>query len=104
MTVIRKVSSRLKKAEETPQKVEVIKTEIRQTGKFDLKTKKQCQFCKAKLLPYYWDISSLRKYLNDRGRIVPKSRSGVCAKHQRNLSREIKRARHLALLPFTVRI
>lgn len=64
--------------------------------------KKKCAGCKNE--PRYWDASSLRRSLSDRGRIYPRTRTGYCAKHQRQLAREIKRARHLALLPFTVKV
>lgn len=65
--------------------------------------KKYCHFCVSKTEPVYWDAAILRRYLSDRGRIYPRQRNGACAKHQRRVSREIKHARHLALLPFTVR-
>lgn len=80
-------------AEEASEKTAVLK-----------RTKKVCQFCTAKIEPKYWDVNTLRRYLSDRGRIVSRSRFGTCAKHQRRVSQEIKRARHLALLPFTVRV
>ena len=48
----------------------------------------------------YKDFDRLRRYVSDRGKIEPRRKSGVCAKHQRALSNAIKRARHLALLPF----
>jgi small subunit ribosomal protein S18 len=48
----------------------------------------------------YKDVDRLRRYITDRAKIEPPRRSGVCAKHQRALSTAIKRARHLALLPF----
>jgi len=48
----------------------------------------------------YKDIGLLARYVNERGRIMPRRRTGTCAKHQRELSRAIKRARHLALMPF----
>lgn len=66
--------------------------------------KKVCQFCSNKTEPHYFDIVALRRFINDRGRIVTRARSGACAKHQRRITKEIKRARHLALLPFTVRV
>lgn len=66
--------------------------------------KKACAFCKSKLQPAYWDAAGLRRFVSDRGRIVPRTKSYLCAKHQRKLSREIKRARHLALLPFVIKI
>lgn len=77
------------------------KDEATQTG---ARPKKYCLFCRTKTEPKYWDAATLRKYINDRGRIIPRARMGTCAKHQRRLSKQIKYARHLALLPFTARI
>lgn len=67
-------------------------------------TKKKCAFCQTKTTPAYTDAATLRKYLTDRARIVPKIKTGACAKHQRRITTEIKRARHLALLPFTPKV
>jgi small subunit ribosomal protein S18 len=60
-----------------------------------------CSFCKGKVGPTYKNYSELEKYITDRAKILPKSRTGVCTKHQRRLAVEIKRARNLGLLPFT---
>ena len=60
-----------------------------------------CPFCRAKLNPDYKNFNELGGYVTDRAKIIGKARSGVCSKHQRRLSRAIKRARHLGLLPFT---
>jgi small subunit ribosomal protein S18 len=60
-----------------------------------------CPFCKGKTTPDYKKYQDLARYLTDRAKIVPKSRTGLCAKHQRRLAIAIKRARHLGLLPFT---
>lgn len=60
-----------------------------------------CSFCKQGLEPNYKDYNNLEKFISDRAKIVGKARSGVCSKHQRALGGEIKRARHLGLLPFT---
>ncbi len=62
---------------------------------------KVCAFCAEKIEIDYKDVSRLRKYISDRGKIEPRRRSGVCAKHQRRLALAIKRARFLALLPYT---
>ena len=64
--------------------------------------RKVCAFC-AEHIPSidYKDIDRLRRYLSDRAKIEPKRKTGVCAGHQRELATAIKRARHLALLPFT---
>jgi small subunit ribosomal protein S18 len=49
----------------------------------------------------YKETEKLRRYITDRGKIIPRRVTGACAKHQRQLTRAIKRARFLALLPFT---
>ena len=61
-----------------------------------------CSFC-VDHVDYidYKDLPRLRRYISDRARIEPKRKSGTCAKHQRVLATAIKRARHIALLPFT---
>ena len=67
------------------------------------KTKEACYFCKDKREPSFKDTQVLKRYLTERNKIISRSRTGVCAKHQRDLSKSIKHARHLALLPFTAR-
>ncbi|MGI6189687.1 MAG: 30S ribosomal protein S18 [Clostridiales bacterium] len=61
-----------------------------------------CSFCldKAESIDYK-DVSRLRKYITERGKILPRRISGNCAKHQRQLTVAIKRARNVALLPYT---
>lgn len=64
--------------------------------------KKTCQFCVDKVNEIdYKDVAKLRRYLTERAKIVPRRMSGNCAKHQRQLTTAIKRARIIALLPFT---
>jgi small subunit ribosomal protein S18 len=64
--------------------------------------KKVCSFCvdKADSIDYK-EVGRLRKYITERGKILPRRISGNCAKHQRQLTVAIKRARNVALLPFT---
>ncbi|MEJ7555004.1 MAG: 30S ribosomal protein S18 [Aquificaceae bacterium] len=64
--------------------------------------KKVCYFCEAKKDPSYKEYEELRKFMTERGKIIGRRQTGVCAKHQRMLAREIKRARQLALLPYLV--
>ena len=60
-----------------------------------------CAFCKKDAKEAnYKDYDDLRRYLTERGKIKPRRKNATCAKHQRRLSIAIKRARHLALLPF----
>lgn len=64
--------------------------------------KKVCAFCAYKVESIdYKDIAKLRKYVSERGKIVPRRINGNCAKHQRQLTTAIKRARMIALLPFS---
>src|SRR3989344_279569 len=61
--------------------------------------KRECFFCKGKIEPSYTDIVTLRKFVSDRAKIVPKMRSSACSKHQRRITKQVKYARHLSLLP-----
>ena len=64
--------------------------------------KKVCQFCVDRIENIdYKDVPRLRRYLSERAKIVPRRGTGTCARHQRELTVAIKRARHLALLPFS---
>ncbi len=63
---------------------------------------KFCQFCVDKNIEInYKNIDTLRRFVTEDGRICPRRQTGTCAKHQRALASEVKRARHIALLPFT---
>ncbi|HNP71395.1 MAG TPA: 30S ribosomal protein S18 [Kouleothrix sp.] len=63
--------------------------------------RKVCGFCTDKIrVADYKDIKRLQRYVSDRGKILPRRRTGTCARHQRGLTVAIKRARHMALLPF----
>jgi small subunit ribosomal protein S18 len=64
--------------------------------------RKVCSFCVDKVDQIdYKDVAKLRRFTTERGKILPRRISGVCAKHQRKLTVSIKRARAIALLPFT---
>ena len=60
-----------------------------------------CGYCKEKREPDYKKHEDLARFITDRAKIMPKTRTGLCAKHQRRVAKEIKRARSLGLLPFT---
>lgn len=60
----------------------------------------ECFFCKGKTVPTYGDVTVLHKFITERGKIIMRTRSGLCAKHQRRLTSAVKHARHLALLSF----
>ncbi len=65
--------------------------------------RKVCSFCVDKVEYIdYKDVGRLRRFVNERGKIVPRRISGNCAHHQRQVTAAIKRARIIALLPFTV--
>lgn len=61
-----------------------------------------CPFCAEKMADLdYKDVASLKRFISERGRILPRRRTAACAKHQRMISNAIKRARQIALLPYT---
>ncbi|RMD99856.1 MAG: 30S ribosomal protein S18 [Calditrichaeota bacterium] len=66
-----------------------------------LKKRRICRFCEEGI-PYidYKDEKRLARFTTEQGKIIPRRTSGTCAKHQRMLTKAIKRARHLALMPF----
>jgi len=65
--------------------------------------RKVCRFCADKNVPIdYKDPGTLKYFITDRGKVIPRRISGNCAKHQRKVSVAIKRARMIALMPFTV--
>jgi len=71
-------------------------------GRRYIPKRKVCSFCVAHVETIdYKDPAMLRRYISDRGKIEPRGKTGTCAKHQRALAQAVKRARHLALLPFT---
>ena len=68
-----------------------------------MRKRKVCQFCADKALKIdYKDVARLKKYISERGKILPRRVTGTCARHQRMVTTAIKRARNLALLPYTV--
>ena len=72
--------------------------------KITIKKNRVCYFCAQdqKAIDYK-DIQTLKRFISSYAKIVPRRKSGVCTKHQRKLARAIKRARFMALLPFTTR-
>jgi len=74
-------------------------------GGFDRRRRgrsRSTQYCPEGRCFDYKDVDTLKKYINETGKIKPRRQTGNCARCQRELAREIKRARHLALLPFVV--
>ena len=65
--------------------------------------KKVCVFCGEKSAPIdFKDVARLKKYVSERGKILPRRITGNCAKHQRALTVAVKRARHISLMPYTM--
>lgn len=58
-----------------------------------------CQMCAGRDIDYK-DVNVITRYINDKGKISPRRSSGACAKHQRHIAREVKRARFMALIPY----
>ena len=63
--------------------------------------KKVCVFCGKDNVIDYKDTNKLKRYVSERGKILPRRITGTCAKHQRALTVAVKRARHVALMPYT---
>jgi len=74
----------------------------RRKRKTVFRRRKVCRFCvDNKLLVNYKDVNTLKHFVTERGKIIPRRISGNCARHQRQITTEIKRARLLALMPYT---
>jgi len=88
-----------------PQRTERPQRDVqRRRRTFHPRARKRCAFCEKKALQIdYKKVDLLKNYMTDRGKIKPRRRTGLCARHQRRLTTAIKRARHLALLPFTIK-
>jgi len=66
-----------------------------------IRRRRECRFCREKVdWIDYKDVETLKAFIPERGKIMPRRLSGVCAPHQRMLTRAIKRARNIALLPY----
>ncbi|TSC86888.1 MAG: ribosomal protein S18P [Microgenomates group bacterium Gr01-1014_7] len=98
--ITRKIISKGKRETLKEEKPQAVVEEVPR----EARPKRFCLFCKHKITPTYTDIATLRRFLTDRAKIVAKQRSGVCSKHQRAVAKNIKYARHLALLPFTPKV
>ena len=67
-----------------------------------MRRKKVCIFCADKFMPDYKNINLMRRFISDRGKILTMRTSGCCARHQRSIAQEIKKARQLGFIPYTV--
>lgn len=61
---------------------------------------KKCPLCEQDIVVDYKDVPLLKKYVSERGKILGRDRTGICANHQRQVTRAVKRARYIALMPF----
>ena len=68
-------------------------------AEFYRKKKKFCQMCAGKSVDYK-DVMIVSKYINEKGKIMPRRMTGACAKHQRHIANQIKLARYMALIPY----
>jgi small subunit ribosomal protein S18 len=69
-------------------------------AEFFRKKKKVCQLCLGKDIDYK-DVDIVRRYINEKAKILPRRVTGACAKHQRVVAAEVKKARFMALIPYT---
>ena len=68
---------------------------------FYRRKKKVCMMCHKKAVVDYKDVDTLKRYINEKGKILPRRVTGNCARHQRFIATQIKRARAIGLLPYT---
>ena len=80
-----------------------VKTDKKKFFKHSKNKKKVCAFCEDKKLMFidYNDANRLKKYVTEKGKIISSRQTGTCSRHQRELTTAIKRARNIALLPFS---
>ena len=69
-------------------------------AEFNRRKKKICMMCAGKTVDYKY-VETLRRYTNEKGKIVPRRETGTCALHQRHVSKQVKRARAIALMPYS---
>ena len=67
-------------------------------AEFFRKKKKVCQMCAGKDVDYK-DVNVITKYINEKGKIMPRRMTGACSRHQRHIANQVKRARFMALIP-----
>jgi len=73
-------------------------------GRFRRPGRKPCRFCAEKIVQIdYKDFNRLKSFVTERGKILPRRMTGTCSRHQRELTRAVKRARNIAMLPFMVK-
>ena len=68
-------------------------------AEFYHKKKRICQMCAGKSVDYK-DVMIINKYINEKGKILPRRMTGACAKHQRHIANEVKKARFMGIIPF----
>lgn len=98
--ITRKVISKASVSSKETESVKQPSEEVQKAGR----SKKVCFFCQSKTIPQYTDTTVLRRFTTDRAKISSHLRNNLCSKHQRAAARQIKYARHLALLPFTPKV
>ncbi|MEK7617125.1 MAG: 30S ribosomal protein S18 [Patescibacteria group bacterium] len=99
---IRKITSK-----EVMKKIEPVEAEVAKESPPDARRevkKRGCTYCETRMVPSYTDTQTLKRFLSERGKILPKGYTKVCSKHQRAVTKQIKYARHLSLLPFTPKV
>ena len=69
---------------------------------FYRRRKKVCIMCEGKTLGYK-DLDTIKMFISEKGKILPRRATGTCAKHQREVARQVKRAREIALIPYTAK-
>jgi len=96
--ILTKMRSRSKKGSEN----RGLEARDRRFGARASRVRSRCYFCEKEIEPDFRNEGMLIKFLTKRGKIRPRTRSGLCSRHQRGLSLEVKRGRNLGLLPYRI--
>jgi len=85
---------------EQPANEQPVEREYKKSFK-KVQKKKVCAFCVEKTPIDYKDVARIKRFITENGKILPRRQTGTCAKHQREIANAIKRARYMALIPYT---
>jgi len=100
METANEVVEKVAEVKEQPQVVEKTEREYKKPAKRQNR-KKVCVFCVEKAEIDYKDVARIKRFITENGKILPRRQTGTCSKHQREIANAIKRARYMALIPYT---
>ena len=100
METTNEVVEKTAEVKEQPQVAEKTEREFKKPSRRPNR-KKVCVFCVEKAAIDYKDVARIKRFITENGKILPRRQTGTCSKHQREIANAIKRARYMALIPYT---